>query len=86
MAAYIRVKENPNGPTDLYGIDQFTYWLVARLVSSGQVHALEICGVGLQLRNRSSRFRFCTFVFWGSAFAEVYQVVQFLCLPVCVRL
>ncbi len=23
--AYIRVKENPNGPTDLYGIDQFTY-------------------------------------------------------------
>ena len=25
IAAYIRVKENPNGPTDLYGIDQFTY-------------------------------------------------------------
>jgi len=21
----IRVKENPNGPSDLYGIDQFTY-------------------------------------------------------------
>jgi transposase len=25
IAAYIRVKENPNGPTDLYSIDQFTY-------------------------------------------------------------
>ncbi len=25
IAAYVRVKENPNGPTDLYGIDQFTY-------------------------------------------------------------
>jgi transposase len=25
IEAYIRVKENPNGPTDLYGIDQFTY-------------------------------------------------------------
>ncbi len=25
ITAYIRVKENPNGPTDLYGIDQFTY-------------------------------------------------------------
>src|SRR5881398_2013755 len=25
MAAYIRVKEKPNGPTDLYGIEQFTY-------------------------------------------------------------
>jgi hypothetical protein len=25
IAAYIRVKENPNGPTDLDGIDQFTY-------------------------------------------------------------
>ena len=25
IAAYIRVKENPNGRTDLYGIDQFRY-------------------------------------------------------------
>jgi transposase len=25
IAPYIRVKENPNGPTDLYGIDKFTY-------------------------------------------------------------
>ena len=25
IAAYIRVKENPNGPSDLYSIDQFTY-------------------------------------------------------------
>ena len=25
IAPYIRVKENPNGSTDLYGIDQFTY-------------------------------------------------------------
>jgi len=25
IAGYIRVKENPNGPSDLYGIDQFTY-------------------------------------------------------------
>src|SRR5213596_1288679 len=25
IAAYIRVKENPNGPTALYGIEQFTY-------------------------------------------------------------
>src|SRR5437660_6208367 len=29
------------------------------LVSSGQVHAVAICGVGLQRRNRTSRFRFC---------------------------
>ena len=34
-------------------------WLFASLVSSGQVHAVAICGVGLQLRNRTSRFRFC---------------------------
>ena len=25
ITAYIRVKENPNGPTGLYGVDQFTY-------------------------------------------------------------
>lgn len=25
IAAYIRVKENPNGPSGLYGIDKFTY-------------------------------------------------------------
>ena len=25
IAAYIRVKENPNGASDLYGVDQFTY-------------------------------------------------------------
>jgi transposase len=25
IAAHIRVKQNPNGPTDLYGIDKFTY-------------------------------------------------------------
>jgi transposase len=25
IAAYIRVKENPNGPSDLYGLDKFTY-------------------------------------------------------------
>ena len=25
IAAYIRVKENPNGPSDLYGIEKFTY-------------------------------------------------------------
>src|SRR6476660_1258713 len=25
IAPYIRVKENPNGPTDLYGIEKFTY-------------------------------------------------------------
>jgi hypothetical protein len=25
IVPYIRVKENPNGPTDLYGIDKFTY-------------------------------------------------------------
>jgi hypothetical protein len=25
IEGYMRVKENPNGPTDLYGIDQFTY-------------------------------------------------------------
>src|SRR5215469_14601204 len=35
------------------------FWLFASLVSSGQVHAVAICGVGLQLRNRTSRFRFC---------------------------
>src|SRR5438128_1385350 len=35
-------------------------WLVASLVSPDQVHAVAICGVGLPLRNRTSRFRFCT--------------------------
>jgi transposase len=25
ITAYIRVKENPNGPSDLYGLDKFTY-------------------------------------------------------------
>jgi hypothetical protein len=25
IAPYIRVKENPNGPSDLYGIEKFTY-------------------------------------------------------------
>jgi hypothetical protein len=25
IAAYIRVKENPNGPSDLYGLNKFTY-------------------------------------------------------------
>jgi hypothetical protein len=34
-------------------------WLFASLVFSGQVHAVAICGVGLRLRNRTSRFRFC---------------------------
>src|SRR5207244_2617633 len=34
--------------------------LVASLVSPDQVHAVAICGVGLLLRNRTSRFRFCT--------------------------
>jgi hypothetical protein len=34
-------------------------WLIAFLVSPDQVHAVAICGVGLQLRNRTSRFRFC---------------------------
>ena len=34
-------------------------WLFASLVSSGQAHAVAICGVGLQLRNRTNRFRFC---------------------------
>jgi hypothetical protein len=34
-------------------------WLFPSLVFSGQVHAVAICGVGLQLRNRTSRFRFC---------------------------
>ena len=27
--------------------------------SSGQVHAVAICGVDLRLRNRTRRFRFC---------------------------
>ena len=35
-------------------------WLIASLVSPDQVHAVAICGVGLPLRNRTSRFRFCT--------------------------
>ena len=34
--------------------------LVIRFFRSGQVHAVAICGFGLQLRNRTSRFRFCT--------------------------
>jgi hypothetical protein len=34
-------------------------WLIASVVSPRQVHAVAICGVGLPLRNRTSRFRFC---------------------------
>ena len=34
-------------------------WLFSSFVSSGQVHAVAICGVDLPLRNRTSRFRFC---------------------------
>jgi hypothetical protein len=34
-------------------------WLVASLVSSDQVYAVAIRGVGLLLRNRTSRFGFC---------------------------
>src|SRR6266542_4064491 len=34
-------------------------WLFASFVSSGQVHAVAICGVDLLRRNRTSRFRFC---------------------------
>ena len=33
-------------------------WLFGSLVFSGQVHAVAICGVRLQLRNRTRRFRF----------------------------
>jgi len=34
------------------------FWLFASLVSLGLVHAVAICEVGLELRNRTRRFWF----------------------------
>jgi Transposase DDE domain len=47
IAAYIRVKENPNGPTGLYGIDQFTYVpeegeALSRVLPEGPLHARKV--------------------------------------------
>jgi transposase len=51
IAAYIRVKENPNGPSDLYGIDQFTY----RPENNSYVcpEGKKLTYVGINARNRS---------------------------------
>jgi len=54
IAAYIRVKENPNGPSDLYGIDQFTY----RPENNSYVcpEGKQLTYVGINTRNRSHVF------------------------------
>ena len=51
IAAYIRVKENPNGPTDLYAIDQFTY----RSENNSYVcpEGKQLTYVGINARNRT---------------------------------
>jgi transposase len=51
IAAYIRVKENPNGPTDLYGIDQFTYVPEGNCYICPEGKVLKY--VGINARNRT---------------------------------
>jgi hypothetical protein len=51
IAAYIRVKENPNGPTDLYGIDQFTYVPEENCYLCPEGKTLKY--VGINARNRT---------------------------------
>jgi transposase len=51
IAAYIRVKENPNGTSDLYGIDKFTY----RSENNSYVcpEGKQLTYVGINPRNRT---------------------------------
>ena len=51
IAPYIRVKENPNGPTDLYGIDQFTYVPEENCYLCPEGKVLKY--VGINARNRT---------------------------------
>jgi transposase len=51
IAPYIRVKENPNGPTDLYGIDQFTYLPEENCYLCPEGKPLKY--VGISTRNRT---------------------------------
>jgi len=51
IAAYIKVKENPNGPTGLYGIDQFTYVPEENCYICPEGKPLKY--VGIDPRNRS---------------------------------
>ena len=51
IAAYIRVKENPNGPTDLYGIEQFTYMPEENSYLCPEGKVLKY--VGINARNRT---------------------------------
>ena len=51
IAPYIRVKENPNGPTDLYGIDKFTYLPEENSYICPEGKALKY--VGINPRNRT---------------------------------
>ena len=51
IAPYIRVKENPNGPTDLYGIDQFTYVPEGNCYICPEGKVLKY--VGINARNRT---------------------------------
>src|SRR6266513_454020 len=51
IAAYIRVRENPNGPADLYGIDQFTYMREENCYLCPEGKPLKY--VGINARNRT---------------------------------
>jgi transposase len=51
IAAFIRVKENPNGSTDLYGIDQFTYMPEENSYLCPEGKVLKY--VGINARNRT---------------------------------
>jgi len=54
IAAYIRVKENPNGPTGLFGIDQFTYVPKENCYICPEGKPLKY--VGLDPRNRTHQY------------------------------
>jgi len=51
IAPYIRVKENPNGPTDLYDIDRFTYVREGNYYICPEGKPLKY--VGINARNRT---------------------------------
>ena len=51
IAPYIRVKENPNGPTDFYDIDQFTYMSEENCFICPEGKPLKY--VGINPRNRT---------------------------------
>jgi hypothetical protein len=51
IAAYIRVKENPAAPTDLYGIDKFTYMPEENCYLCPEGELLKYAGINV--RNRT---------------------------------